>query len=155
VSTQFYLNHLKHGVYNQDFSDDVSVTTNSPVILGMTKIDDIEMVTRDVMYEFDDMNAEAASISSPISTEMLDNNHPLCEMDAKSESSNQNSIIHNINHQHIPCNQVKLTPNGVRFQQYELGKAKLYCNTALEAVEHDKKVKAEMPSIFQTPRYQS
>jgi hypothetical protein len=35
-----------------------------------------------------------------------------------------------------------------------MGKAKLY-NTTLEAVDHDEKFKAEMSSIFQTPRYQS
>jgi hypothetical protein len=81
---------LKHEIYNHDFSDDVSVTTNSPVIVGMTKIDDIKMVTRDVIFEFDDMNDEAPNIPSPILPEIIDSDNPLCKMDAKSESSSQN-----------------------------------------------------------------
>jgi hypothetical protein len=101
------------------------------------------------------MNDEATSISSPISTEMRDNDNPLCDMDAKSESSNQNKIIDNIDHQDILCNQVKMTPNGVQCRHDELGKANSYYDTTLEAVEHDEKVKAEMYIIFQTPRYQS
>jgi hypothetical protein len=41
------------------------------------------------------------------------------------------------------------------FGQYELEIAKEYYNTKLIAVDHDKKVKAEMSSIFETPRYKS
>jgi hypothetical protein len=52
------------------------------------------------MFEFDDMNDEANYMSSPISTEMLDNDQPLIAIDAKSESSNHN--IYNIDHQYIP-----------------------------------------------------
>jgi hypothetical protein len=118
-------NHLKQEIYTVDFIDDVSVTINSPAIVGLSKIDDIEMVTQDVMFELDDMNDENPKIPSPISTKMLEDNQPLRGMDAKLEFSNKNLNINNIDHQNIPCNQVKLTPNGVRFRHYELGKAKL------------------------------
>jgi hypothetical protein len=155
VPPQGYLNHLKHEIYTQVFSDDVYVTTNLPAIVNMTHIDDMEMVTQNTMFEFDAMNDEAPNIPSPNSTEILDDDQPLCDMDTKLESSNKHSIIDNIDHQKNPCNQVKLTPNGIRFRNYELGKVKLYYNTTLEALGHDEKVKAEMSSIFQTPRCQS
>jgi hypothetical protein len=45
-----------------DFSDDVSVTTNSPEIMGTTKIDNIKMVTREMMFELDAINYEATTI---------------------------------------------------------------------------------------------
>jgi hypothetical protein len=138
-----------------DFSYDVSVIINSPAIVGMTKIDDIEMVTRDVTFALDDMNDEAPSIPSPSSTEMLDGDHPLSAMDTTFEFSNKNLNINYIDHHGVPYTQDKLTPHSVRFCHYELGKAKLYYNTALKAVDHDDKVKAEISSIFQTPRYQS
>jgi hypothetical protein len=107
------------------------------------------------MFELDDMNDENPNIPSPISTKNLNDDQPLRGMDAKLEFSNKNLNIDNIDHQDIPCNQVKLTPNGVRLRHYELGKAKLYYNTTLKAVDHDEKVKAEMSIIFQTPHYQS
>jgi hypothetical protein len=59
---------LKSEIYTQDFSDEVFVTTNSPAIIGMTQIDDIEKVKHGVMLEFDDTNDEYPITSSPIST---------------------------------------------------------------------------------------
>jgi hypothetical protein len=51
-----------------DSTDNVSVSTNSPAIVDTTKIDNIKMVTRDVMFELDNMNDETPNIPSPIST---------------------------------------------------------------------------------------
>jgi hypothetical protein len=149
---QYFLNHLEQEIYTIDFSDDVSVKNTFPSIVGMTKSDDIEMVTRDVMFELDGMNDEAPPIPSPISTEMLEDDQPLRDMDTTFEFSNMNLNINYIDHHNVPYNQVKLTPNGIRHRHYELGKANIYYNTPSKAVDHDDKVKAEMSSIFQTPR---
>jgi hypothetical protein len=75
------------------------------------------------MFELEEMNDEAPNIPSPISTEMLDDDQPPRDMDATFEfSSNNNLNINYIDHRNFPYNQVKLTPNGVRFRHYELGK---------------------------------
>jgi hypothetical protein len=86
---------------------------------------------------------------------MLDYYQPLHDMNATFEFSNKNLNRNNIDHHGVPYNQVTLTTNGIRFHHYELGKAKLYYNTPLKAVDHDDKVNDEMSSIFQTPRFQS
>jgi hypothetical protein len=110
-----------------DYTDDVSVSKIYQAIVGTTKIDNTEMMTGDVMFELYDMIDEAPNITSPISTEMLDDDQPLREMDAKIEFiSNQNLNIHyNDRHKFISetDNQVILTPNGIRSRQYERGGA--------------------------------
>jgi hypothetical protein len=79
-------------------------------------------------------------------------------MDAEFLSINLNPVGDII----VPQNMYSTTvqPNkteisNVNFGQYELDIAKEYYNTKLTAVDHDKKVKAELSSIFETPPYKS
>jgi hypothetical protein len=89
---------------------------------------------------------------------MFDNDEALCCMDAEFLSSNLNPLGDNIIvPQNIYLTTVKQHETGisnVHFRQYELEIAKEYYNTKLIAVDHDKKVKAEMASNFH-PRYKS
>jgi hypothetical protein len=57
---------------------------DSPAIVGTTRVDDEERVNRDVIFDLDSVAEEVASVSSPVSTEMFDNDEALCRMDAES-----------------------------------------------------------------------
>jgi hypothetical protein len=141
-----------------DSTDYFSPASNFPAIVGTTKIDNIEMMTRDVMFDLDDVDDEAPNIPSPISTEMFDDDQPIRAMDATFEFSNiHNFTIHYNDHHNVTSetdNKVKLTHNDDRFCHYELRKAKLHYNRPLKAVDCDDDIQAEMASIFQTPYYQ-
>jgi hypothetical protein len=108
------------------------------------------------MFDFENRNEEFFTISSHIPTDMFDNDEDLCRMDAEFLSSNLNPLGDIIVPQNIYSTTVQQHETGisnVHFGQYELEIAKEYYNTKLIAVDHDKKVKAEMSSIFETPRY--
>jgi hypothetical protein len=57
---------------------------DSPSIVGTTRVDDEERVNRDVIFDLDSVAEEVASVSSPVVTEMFDNDEALCRMDAES-----------------------------------------------------------------------
>jgi hypothetical protein len=57
---------------------------DSPSIVGTTRVDDAERVNRDVIFHLDSVAEEVASVSSPVATEMFDNDEALCRMDAES-----------------------------------------------------------------------
>jgi hypothetical protein len=87
---------------------------------------------------------------------MFDNDEALCRMNAEFLSSNLNPLGDIIVPQNMYSTTVQQDETGisyVHFGQYELEIAKEYYNTKLIAVDHDKKVKAEMSSIFDTPPY--
>jgi hypothetical protein len=106
------------------------------------KIDNIEMVTRDDMFKLDGISDEAPNIHSPISTNKLDDDQSLRDMDAMFELSNTNLNVNYMYHHDVPYNQVKMTPNGIMFHHYESGKVMLYYNRPLKSADHDDKVTA-------------
>jgi hypothetical protein len=152
------LQHLKCQIYTHEVTGISSVTNYSPPLVSTTKVDDTERVNRDVIFDFDNRNEEFSTISSHISTEMFDNYEALCLMDAEFLSRNLNPLGDIIVPQNMYSTTVQQNKTGisnVHFGQYELDIAKEYYNTKLIAVDHyhDKKVKAEISSIFETPRY--
>jgi hypothetical protein len=152
------LQHLKCQTYTHEVTGSSSVTNDSPPLVSTTKVDDTERVKRYVIFDFDNRTEEFSTISSHISTEMFDNNEALCLMDAEFLSSNLNTLSDIIVPQNIYSTTVQQNETGisnVHFGQCELEIAKEYYNTKLIAVDHDKKVKDEMSSIFETPRYKS
>jgi hypothetical protein len=61
------------------------VTVNSaPPLVGTTRVYDTERVNRDVIFDLDSLAEEVATVSSPVSTEIFDNDEALCRMDAES-----------------------------------------------------------------------
>jgi hypothetical protein len=137
-----------------------ALTNDSPPLVGTTRVDDTERVNRDVIFDFDSMAEEVATISSHLSTEIFDNDEALCCMDAKSLVRNIDLVGDII----VPdtLNSTTVQPNEtgssvVYFGEDDLEIAKLFYETQLKltAVDHDKKVKAELSSIFETPRYKS
>jgi hypothetical protein len=61
-----------------------ALTNDSPTLVGTTRVDDTERVNRDVIFDLDSMAEEVSTVSSPVATEMLDNDKALCRMDAES-----------------------------------------------------------------------
>jgi hypothetical protein len=61
-----------------------ALTNDSPPLVGTTRVDDTERVNRDVIFDLDSLAEEVATVSSPVSTEIFDNDKALCRMDAKS-----------------------------------------------------------------------
>jgi hypothetical protein len=61
-----------------------ALKNDSPSIVGTTRVDDAERVNRDVIFDLYSVAEEVESVSSPVATEMLDNDEALCRMDAKS-----------------------------------------------------------------------
>jgi hypothetical protein len=91
---------------------------------------------------------------------MFDNDEALCRMDAESSSSNIDLVGDIIVPETINSTNVQPNETGrsvVYFGEDDLDIAKEYYNTQLKltVVDHDKKVKAELPSIFDTPCYKS
>jgi hypothetical protein len=152
------LQHLKCQIYTHEVTGSSSVTNNSPPFVSTTKVDDTERVKCDVIFDFDNRTEEFFTIESHILTEMFDNDEALCRMYAELLSRNLNPLGDIIVPQNIYSTTVQQNDTGIRnvhFGQNELDIAKEYYNTTLIAVDHDKKVKAEMSSIFETPRYNS
>jgi hypothetical protein len=150
------LKYLKRQIYTHEVTGSNWVTTDSPPLASITKVDDTERVNRDVIFDFDNRDEEFSTISSHISTEMFDNNETLCRMDAEFLSSNLNPLGDIIMPQKMYSTTVQQNETGIsnfHSVQYELEIEREYNNTKLIAVDHDKKVKAEMSSIFETPRY--
>jgi hypothetical protein len=61
-----------------------ALKNDSPSIVGTTRVDDAERVNRDVIFDLDSVAEEVASVSSPVATEIFDNDKALCRMDAES-----------------------------------------------------------------------
>jgi hypothetical protein len=137
-----------------------TLTNDSPPLVGTTKVDDTERFNRDVIFDLDIRAEELSTVSSHISTEMFDNDEALCRMAAEFLSSNLNHVGDIIVPQNIYSTTVQPNETGSSifyFGGYELDLAKEYYNTKLKltAVDHGKKIKAELSSIFETPRYKS
>jgi hypothetical protein len=118
------------------------------------------MVNRDVIFDLDSRTEELYTVSSHISIETFDNDEALCRMDADFLSSNINLVGDMIVPQIMYSTTVQPNETGSSifyFGEDELDIAKEYYNTQLKLtpVDHDKKVKAELSSIFETPRYKS
>jgi hypothetical protein len=148
--------HLKCQTYTNEVTVSSTLTNDSPPLVSTTKVDDTERVNRDVIFDLDNRAEEFSTVSSHILTEMFDNDEALCRMDAEFLSSNLNLAGDIIMPQNIYSTIVQTNETGisnVHFGQYELDISKEYYNTKLTAVDHDKKVKAELSSIFETPRY--
>jgi hypothetical protein len=60
------LQHMKHQSYTHEVTGNSSVTTDSPPFGSTTKVDDTEMVNRDVIFDFNNRNEEFPPISSHI-----------------------------------------------------------------------------------------
>jgi hypothetical protein len=152
------LQHLKCQIYTHEVTGSSTVTNDLPPLISTTKVDDTERVIRDVIFDFDNRAEDFFTVSSHMSTEMFDNYEALCKMDAKLLSSNLNPVGDIIVPQTIYSTTLQQNETGiinVHFGQYELDISKEYYNTKLTAVNHYKKVKAELSSIFETPRYKS
>jgi hypothetical protein len=152
------LQHLKYQIYTHEVTGSSTVTNDSPPLVSTTKVDDTERINCGVIFHFDNRTGEFFAISSHISTEMFDNDEALCCMDSEFLSSNLNPVGYIIVPQNIYSTTVQQNETGisnVHFGQYELDIAKEYYNTKLIAVDHDKKFKAELSSIFETPTYKS
>jgi hypothetical protein len=130
-----------------------ALTNDSPPLVGTTRVDDTERVNRDVIFDLDSMAEEVATVSSHISTEIFDNDEALCRMDAKSLVRNIDIVSDII----VPetLNSATVQPNKtgisvVYFGEDDLEIAKIFYKKQLKltAVDHDKKLKAELSSIF-------
>jgi hypothetical protein len=137
-----------------------ALTNDLPPLVGTTRVDDTERVNRDVIFDLDSMAEEVATVSSHLSTEIFDNDEALCRMDAESLVRNIDLVGDII----VPdtLNSTTVQPNEtgssvVYFGEDDLEIANQYYKMQLKltAVDHDKKVKAELSSIFKTPRYKS
>jgi hypothetical protein len=150
--------HLKYQTYTHEVTGISTVTICLPPLVSTTKVDDTERVNLDVIFDLDNRAEEFSTVSYHITTEMFDNDEALCRMDAEFLSSYLNPIGDIIVPQNIHSTTVQPNETGisnVHFGQYELDIANEYYNTKLTAVDNDKKVKAELSSIFDTPRYKS
>jgi hypothetical protein len=76
------LQHLKCQIYTHEVTGSISVTNDPPPLVSITKLDNTERVSRDVIFDFDNRTEEFSTISSHISTEMINNDEALCCMDA-------------------------------------------------------------------------
>jgi hypothetical protein len=106
-----------------------------------------------VIFDLDSIAEEVATISSHLSTEIFDNDEALCRMDSESLVRNIDLVGNII----VPetLNSITVQPNEtgssvVYFGEDELEIAKIFYETQLKltAGDHDKKVKAELSSIF-------
>jgi hypothetical protein len=61
-----------------------ALTNDSPPLVGTTRVDDTERVSRDVIFDLDSVAEEVATVSSPVATEIFDNDEALCRMAAES-----------------------------------------------------------------------
>jgi hypothetical protein len=137
-----------------------ALANDSPPLVGTTRVDDTERVHRDVIFDLDNRAEELSTVSSHISTEMFDNDEALCRIYAEFLSSNINLVgdiivLHATNSTNVQPNE---TGSSIfYFGNDELNIAKEYYTTQLRltAGDHDKKVKAELSSIFETPHYKS
>jgi hypothetical protein len=126
-----------------------ALTNDLPPLVGTTRVDDKESMAEEVV-----------TVSSHLSTEIFDNDEALCCMDAELLVRNIDLVSDII----VPetLNSTTVQPNEtdssvVYFGEDDLEIAKLFYKTQLKltAVDHDKKVKAELSSIFETPCYKS
>jgi hypothetical protein len=80
-----------------------------------------ENMTHDVSFELKNEIEDSFVISSPISTEMLVDDHPLLDVDAPSESNahwNRNILVNLTGISSLKSNKkVNMKPNGVFFRQ--------------------------------------
>jgi hypothetical protein len=138
----------------------IALTNYSPPLVGTTKVDDTERVNRDMIFDLDSMAEEVANVSSHFSTEIFDNDEALCRMDAESLVRNIDLFGDII----LPetLNSTTVQPNEtdssvVYFGEDDLEIAKLFYETQLKltAVDHDRKIKAELSIIFENPHYKS
>jgi hypothetical protein len=116
------LQHLKHHIFTHEVTGNSSVTTDSPPLVGTTKVDDTEMVNRDVMFDFNNRNEQYSTISSHISTEMFGNDEALCRTNVEFLSSNLNPLGDIIVPQNMHSTNVHQHETGissVHFGQYE------------------------------------
>jgi hypothetical protein len=135
-----------------------ALTNDSPPLIGTTRVDDTERVNRDVIFDLDSMAEELATVSSHISIEMFDNDEALCCMDAESLSRNIDLVGDIIVPETINSTTVQPNKTGrsvVYFGEDDLDIANenYKMQLKLTEVDHDKKVKAELSSIFKNPRY--
>jgi hypothetical protein len=91
-----------------------ALKNDSPPLVGTTRVDDTERVSRDVIFDLDSMAEEVATVSSHLSTKIFDNDEALCHMDAE-------SLVRNID--------------------------------LVSEIIVPEMVKAELSSIFDSPRY--
>jgi hypothetical protein len=61
-----------------------ALKNDSPSIVGTTRVDDAERVNRDAIFDLDSVAEEVATVSSPVATEIIDNDEAICRMDAES-----------------------------------------------------------------------
>jgi hypothetical protein len=137
-----------------------ALTNDSPQLIGITRVDDTERVNRDVIFDLYSMAEEVASVSSHLSTEIFDNDEALCRMDAESLVINIDLVGDIIVPETLNSTSVQTNETGssvVYFGEDDLEIAKQFYETQLKltSVDHDKKVKAEVSSVFETPRYKS
>jgi hypothetical protein len=50
-----------------------ALTNDYPPIVGTKRVDDAERVNRDVIFDLDSVAEEVATVSSPVATEIFDN----------------------------------------------------------------------------------
>jgi hypothetical protein len=141
-------------------TDSSTLTNDLPPLISTAKVDDTKRINRVGIFDLDIMAEELSTVSSLISTETFDNDEALCRMDTYFLSSNINLVGDIIVPQNINSTNVQPNETGssiVYFGEDELDIAKKYYNMQLKltAVDHDKKVKAELSSIFETPHYKS
>jgi hypothetical protein len=124
------------------------------------RVGDTERVNRDVIFDLDSMAEEVATVSSHLSTEIFDNDEALCRMDAELLVRNIDLVGDIIVPETLNSTTVQPNETGSSvfyFVEDDLEIAKQFYETQLKltAVDHDNKVKAELSSIFDTPRYKS
>jgi hypothetical protein len=134
-----------------------ALTNDSPPLVGTTRVDDTERVNHDVIFDLDSMAEEVATVSSHLSTEIFDNDEALCRMDAESLVRSIDLVSDIIVLETLNSTTVQPNETGssvVYFGENYLEIAKLFYKTQLKQteVDHDNKVKAELSSIFDTPR---
>jgi hypothetical protein len=130
-----------------------ALTNDSPPLVGTTRVDDTERVNRDVIFDLDSMAEEIATVSSHLSTEIFDNDEALCRMDAELLVRNIDLVGDIIVPETLNSTTVQPNETGISvvcFGEDDLEIAKLFYEMQLKltAVDHDKKVKAELSSIF-------
>jgi hypothetical protein len=60
-----------------------ALTNDSPPLVSTTRVDDTERVNRNVIFDLESLAEEVTTVSSPVSTEIFDNDEALCRMDAE------------------------------------------------------------------------
>jgi hypothetical protein len=103
----------------------IGLNNDSTSIVGTTRVDDEERVNRDIIFDLDSVAEEVASVSSPVATEMFDNDEAQCCMDAESLVRNIELVSDTVVPETVeaelssifdsPCNKSKLAKDIVKF----------------------------------------